>query len=232
MPDWEKLVREQLAGLDLGYQEENEIIAEIVGHLEEAFESFCREGISEQDATRRALAQVADWNDLRRKIYLVRNKEDNMEPRVTRFWLPGLLGFALAMILEAASSRFDSHPLVLSLDRGTPILRFHISWIFALLLVGAIPAHLSRRAGGTLRTSLLSSIFPVMPFAAVFLFAIPTGLVIGHPIAYGIVAQQILYMALGWVLAPGAALLTGGLFVQRFLSGGSRSGHGVNAGVA
>jgi len=232
MPDWQKLVREQLAGLNLGHQEEDEVVAEIVGHLEEAFESFCREGISEQDATRRALAQVADWNALRREIYLARNKEDNMEPRVTRFWLPGLLGFALAMILDVASYRFLSHPLVLSLDRGTPILRFHISWILALLFVGAIAAYLSRRAGGTLRTSLWSSIFPVMPLAVVFLFAIPTGLVIGHPIAYGVVAEKILYMALGWVLAPGAALLTGGLFVQRFLSGGSRSSQGVNAGVA
>jgi len=230
MPDWQKLVREQLAGLNLGHQEEDDVVAELAGHLEEAFESCCREGISEQDATRRALTQVADWNALRRKIYLARNKEDNMEPRVTRFWLPGLLGFALAMVLEAASYRFDSHPLVLSLDRGTPILRFHISWIFALLLVGAMAAYLSRRAGGTLPTALLSSIFPVLPFAAVFLVAIP-GLVVGHPIAYGIVAEKILYMALGWVLAPGAALLTGGLFVQRFLTGGSRSGPRVNAGV-
>ena len=230
MPDWQKLVREQLAGLNLGHLEEDDVVAELAGHLEEAFESCCREGISEQDATRRALTQVADWNALRRKIYLARNKEDNMEPRVTRFWLPGLLGFALAMVLEAASYRFDSHPLVLSLDRGTPILRFHISWIFALLLVGAMAAYLSRRAGGTLPTALLSSIFPVLPFAAVFLVAIP-GLVVGHPIAYGIVAEKILYMALGWVLAPGAALLTGGLFVQRFLTGGSRSGPRVNAGV-
>jgi hypothetical protein len=231
MPDWEKLVREQLRGLDLGCQEENEVNAEIAGHLEEACESFCREGMSEQDATRRALAQVADWNDLRRKIYLARNKEDNMEPRVTRFWLPGLLGFALAMILEVASYRFDSHPLVLSFDRGTPVLRFHITWIFALLLAGAVTAYLSRRAGGTLRTTLLSSIFPVVPFAAVFLVAIPTGLVVGHPIAYGIVVEKILYMALGWVLAPGAALLAGGWLVHQ-LSGGSRSSQGVNAGVA
>src|SRR5258707_14618165 len=79
-----------------------------------------------------------------------------MEPRVTRFWLPGLLGFALAMILEVVSYRFDSHPLVLSLDRGTPILRFHISWIFALLLVGAIAAYLSRRAGRTAEFSVYS----------------------------------------------------------------------------
>lgn len=229
MPDWQKLVREQLAGLNLGHQEEDDVVAELAGHLEEAFESCCREGISEQDATRRALTQVADWNALRRKIYLARNKEDNMEPRVTRFWFPGLLGFALAMVLEAASYRFDSHPLVLSLDRGTPILRFHISWIFALLLVGAMAAYLSRRAGGTLPTALLSSIFPVLPFAAVFLVAIP-GLVVGHPIAYGILAEKILYMALGWVLAPGAALLAGGWLVHQ-LSGGSGSSPRVNAGV-
>ena len=233
MPDWQKVVREQLAGSKAGHQEQEEaaVVAELADHLEETFESFCREGMSEQEATCRALAQVTDWNALRRKIRIARKKEDNMEPRVTRFWLPGLLGFALAMILEVVSYRFDSHPLVLSLDRGTPILRLHTSWIFALLLVGAIAAYLSRRAGGTLRTSLLSSIFPALPFAAVFLVAIP-GLVVGHPIAYGIVAETILYMVLGWVLAPAIALLTGGLFVQRFLSGGSRSSHGVNAGVA
>ena len=187
--------------------------------------------MSEQDAARHALVQVADWNALRRAIYLARNKKDNMEPHVTRFWLPGLLGFALAMILEVASYRFDSHPLVLSLDRGTPVLRFHFSWIFALLLVGAITAYLSRRAGGTLRTTLLSSIFPALPLAAVFLIAIPTGLIIGHPIAYSVVAEQILYMASGWVLLPAFALLAGGGLAQ-FLPGGSAESRGVGTGAA
>jgi len=244
MPDWEKLVREQLADLDLRHREKNDVIAEIAGHLEEAFESFCREGMSEQDATRQALTQVTDWKALRREIYLARNKEDIMEPRVTRFWFPGLLGFALffplSMILESASygrylgRRFwlDSHPLVLSLDRGTPVLTFHISWIVASLLVGAIAAYLSRRAGGTVRTSLLSSTFPVLPFAVVFLVAIPIGLVVGHPIAYGRVTELILYMALGWVLAPAVALLAGGLLVHFLLSRGPSSSRGLDAGVA
>ncbi len=231
MPDWEKLVREQLAGLGLERQEENEVIAELAGHLEEAFESFCREGMSEQDATRRALTEISDWQALRRKIQLARNKEEIMEPRVTRFWLPGLLGFALSIIVEGASYRFDSHPLVLSLDRGTPVLAFHFSWIFALVLVGAIAAYLSRRAGSTMRTALLSSIFPVVPFAVVFLFAIPIGLVVGHAIAYSIVAKQIFNMALGWVLAPAAALLVGGWLVHQ-LSGRRSSRQGANAGHA
>jgi hypothetical protein len=232
MPDWEKLVRERLVGLNLGRQEEDEVIAELAGHLEEAFEAFCREGLSEPDAVRHVLTEGDAWPALRRKICLARTKEDTMEPRVTRFWLPGLLGFALSMIVEGVSYRFDSHPLVLSLGRGTPVLTFHFSWIFALLLVGAIAAYLSRRAGGTVRTSLLSSTFPVLPFAVVFLVATPTGLVVGHPIAYGRVTELILYMALGWVLAPAVALLAGGLLVHFLLSRGPSSSRGLDAGVA
>jgi hypothetical protein len=232
MLDWEKLVREQLAELDLRHQEKNDVIAELAGHLEEAFESLCQKGMSERDAISLALTEVTDWKVLRRKIYLARNKEDLMEPRITRFWLPGLLGFALSMIVERVSYRFDSHPLVLSLGRGTPVLKFHFSWIFALFLVGAIAAYLSRRAGGTLRTSLLSSVFPVVPFAAVFLIAIPTGMVVGHPIAYGSVTELALYMVLGWVLAPAVALLVGALLVHFLVSRGPSSSRGLDAGVA
>jgi hypothetical protein len=244
MPDWETLVREQLEDLDLRHQEKNDVIAELAGHLEEAFESFCRKGMSEQDATHRAFTEVTDWKALRRKIYLARNKEDIMEPRVTQFWFPGVLGFALflplSLILESASYRrylggwfwLDSHPLVLSVDRGTPVLTFHISWIVASLLVGAIAAYLSRRAGGTVRMSLLSSTFPVLPFVVVFLVAIPTGLVVGHPIAYSRVTELILYMALGWVLAPAVALLAGGLLVHFLVSRGPSSSRGLDAGVA
>lgn len=227
MPDWEKLVRERLAYLSLERQDENEVIAELADHLEETFESLCREGMSEQEATLRALAQVADWKGLNRKIYLARHQEEIMEPRVRQFWVPGLLGFSLFLafstIVESTSFGWYlggklwlvSHPLVLSLGRGTPILRFHIELLVLLVVVGAMAAGLSRWEGGTLRTSLLSSVFPSVPFAVVFLIAIPTGLIIVHPISYGVVGQQIVYMALGWVLAPAAALLAGGWLAQQ-----------------
>jgi hypothetical protein len=226
MPDWEKLVQERLAYLSVERQDEAEVIAELADHLEEAFESNCREGMSQHEAALRALAQVADWRDLNRKIYFARHKEEIMEPRVRQFWVPGLLGFslflALSRIVESTSfGRYlggklwlVSHPLVLSLGRGTPILRFHIESLVLLVFVGAMAAGLSRWAGGTVRASLLSSVFPSVPFAVVFLVAIPT-LVIGHPISYGIVGQQIVYMALGWVLAPAAALLAGGSLAQQ-----------------
>ena len=244
MPDWEKLVQERLAQLALDEGERQEVIAELAGHLEEVFESLCRRGISEDEATRRSLAEVADWKILRRKIYLIRHTEDIMEPRVRQFWVPGFLGFAVflafSMIVESASFGWYlagklwlvSHPLVLSLGRGTPILRFHVESLILLIFVGAMAAGISRGAGGTLRTSLLSCVFPAVPFAVVFLIAIPTGLIVGHPIAYRLVAKEIFYMAMGWVLAPAVALLIGGLIAQRFLSGGARSDQSVKAGLA
>jgi hypothetical protein len=245
MPDWEKLVQDQLAGISLRCPEKVEVIAELAGHLEESFESFRQEGFSEQDATRRALLQVADWNVLRRKICVARNKEEIMEPRVRQFWVPGLLGFAFffafSIIMESASFRWylggklwllASHPLVLNLGRGTPILRFHIESLVLLIFVGAMAAGLSKRAGGSVRTSLLSCVFPAVPFAVVFLIAIPAGLIVSQAIPYGLLAREILLMALGWVLGPAVALLIGGLIMQRFLSGGSRPARRVNAGLA
>ena len=107
MPDWEKLVRERLSDMRLELQDENDVIAELADHLEETFESLRRGGMSEHEATRRALAQVADWKGLNRKIYLARHQEEIMEPRVRQFWVPGLLGFSLFLafstIVESTS---------------------------------------------------------------------------------------------------------------------------------
>jgi len=86
MPDWNKVVRERLSDMRLELQDENDVIAELADHLEETFESLHRGGMSEHEATRRALAQVADWKGLNRKIYLARHQEEIMEPRVRQFW--------------------------------------------------------------------------------------------------------------------------------------------------
>src|SRR5260370_2257659 len=91
MPDWQKVVREQLAGSKAGHQEQEEaaVVAELPDHLEETFDSFCREGMSQQEATCRALAQATDWNALRRKIRTARKEDADIQPRVTRSWLLG-----------------------------------------------------------------------------------------------------------------------------------------------
>jgi len=137
-------------------------------------------------------------------------RKDIMTNRVTQLWLPGLLTFALSMISMELAQKFGPAPHILSLDKGTPILMFYTAWLFVLPVAGAIGAYLAKRAGGSRRMMLLSSIFPVLPFAVVFMVAGPVGLAMGH----GLVPAAYLTMTIGWVLAPGVALLAGGFLVQ------------------
>ena len=215
MRDWQKLVRRQLSGLALDFTEKEEIHTELAAHLEESYESLRTKGLPEQAAMQQTLAQVADWQDLRRRIQVARTRKENiMNDRVRQLWLPGLLTFVLSMGLLELVQKFGPRPFVLDLDKGTPVLMFYTSWLLTLPLAGAIGALLSKRAGGSPRILAISSVFPVLPFGVVFLIAIPAGLLIGHSLAHHIVAAAFLTMMFGWVLVPGVALLSGGLLVQ------------------
>src|SRR6267143_1832184 len=196
MPDWQELVRQRLSNLALDAEEKDEVQVELAAHLEESYEVFRAEGLPEYEAVQRTLAQVADWKDLQRKIDSARIGKDTMTNRVTQLWLPGLLTFALSMGLLELVQKFGPRPIILNLDKGTPVLMFYTSWLL------------------------------ILPFAVVFLIAIPVGLVIGHNLAHHIVTAAFFTMGLGWVLAPGATLFAGGLLVQFLFS--RRSGlHGV-----
>jgi hypothetical protein len=215
MPDWQKLVRRRLSGLAVDFTEREEIHTELAAHLEESYESLRTKGLPEQAAMQQTLAQVADWQDLRRRIQVARTRKENiMNDRVRQLWLPGLLTFVLSMGLLELVQKFGPRPFVLDLDKGTPVLMFYTSWLLTLPLAGAIGALLSKRAGGSPKILAISSVFPVLPFGVVFLIAIPAGLLIGHSLAHHIVAAAFLTMMFGWVLVPGLALLSGGLLVQ------------------
>lgn len=218
MPDWQKLVRWRLSNLALDAVEKDEVQVELAAHLEESYESLRTKGLPEQAAMQQTLAQVADWQDLRRRIQTARTKENTMNDRVRQLWLPGLFTFALSIGLQELVQKFGPKPHIVSLDKGTPMLVFCTAWLLILPLAGALGTYLSKRAGGSVRMALASSIFPVLPFAVVFLIATPIGLVIGHSLAHRIVTAAFFTMALGWVVAPAAALLTGGLLAEFFLS--------------
>jgi hypothetical protein len=213
MPDWQEFVRQRLSGLALDADEKSEVQAELAAHLEESYESLRREGLLEQEAIHRTLSQVENWHDLERKVHLARIRKDTMTNRVTQLWLPGLLTFALSMILLEVAQKFGPAPLILSLDHP-PVLMFYGRWLVTLPLAGAMGAYLSKRAGGSLRMVLASSLFPVLPFVVVFLIGIPAGLAMGH----GLVPAAYLTLGIQWVLLPGAALSVGGLLVQLFAS--------------
>ncbi|PYU50782.1 MAG: hypothetical protein DMG48_12780 [Acidobacteria bacterium] len=228
MPDWQELVRKRLSGLKLGSAEREEVHAELAVHLEESYESLRTKGLPEQAAMQQTLAQVADWQDLRREIQIARTvKENLMNDRVRQLWLPGLLTFALSMGLLELVQKFGARPIVLDLDKGTPVLMFYTPWLLALPLAGALGAYLSKRAGGSARIVLASSIFPVLPFGVVFMIAGPVGLVISHSLAHHIVTAAFFSMSVGWVLAPGIALLVGGFLMQLLISRRS-STHGIS----
>ncbi len=215
MPDWQELVRQRLSGLALDAADRDEVHAELAAHLEESYGSLRTKGLPEEAAMQQTLAQVADWDDLQRRIHSARMGKDTMTNRVKQFWLPGLLTFTLSMGLLELVQKFFPQPFILNLDHP-PVLLFYVPWLLTLPLAGAIGACLSKRAGGSRRMTLLSSMFPVLPLAAVFLIAIPVGLVLSHTLSHGIVAAAFLTLGIAWVAVPGLILLVGG-FLTKFL---------------
>src|SRR6266700_4523969 len=215
MPDWEAFVSSQLTDLALAAEERADVIAELATHLEEGYEKLRAQGISGEDAVKQTVEQVSDWNDLQRRIHFAKTGKDTMTNRVKQFWLPGLLTFTLSMGLLELVQKFLPQPFILHLDHP-PVLLFYVPWLLTLPLAGALGACLSKRAGGSRRMTLLSSVFPVLPFAAVFLIAIPVGLALSHTLSHGIVAAAFLTLGIAWVAVPGLILLGGG-FLTKFL---------------
>ncbi len=68
MPDWRRLVRERLPALHVPPERESEIVTELALQLEQAYADAVAGGAGEEEALRRALAQLGDWNKLGRGI--------------------------------------------------------------------------------------------------------------------------------------------------------------------
>jgi hypothetical protein len=223
MPDWRKLVGEHLAALALDPQEREEVIEELAAHFDETFADLRRRGLTEENATSRCLDEVRDWDSLRKNLQTARRKENVMSNRVTQLWLPGLVTFALSVGLLALTEIFGPKPWLLKYPSGgawgqPPMAVVYIPWLLALPLVGAAGAFLSHRAGGSRRAIFSSIIFPVVPFLAAMVVVLPVSLAFDHFIAHNIAPMAIFMALLGLVLAPGVALLAGGLPAQLFFS--------------
>src|SRR5690242_21815282 len=69
MPDWKKIVREKLGTLPLTNGRRDEVIEELAQQLESAYEEALAQGINEQEAMRRSLAQFKDWEKFRNELF-------------------------------------------------------------------------------------------------------------------------------------------------------------------
>ncbi len=214
-------MRRELAGLVLEPQERTEIVAELASHLDEVFDGLLRKGVAEEEALRRTLSQAGSWQNLRRNIQAARSEENTMTNRVRQFWLPGLLTLSLSMVLLMVIQFIGPKPLVVGTHGWrlmAPLAVIYVPWLLSLLPIGAMGAYLAGRSGASRRTMVLSIVFPVLPYLALFIIAFPVSLILDDHVAHNIMLSALFIGLIAWVLLPGLALLAGGLPVQIFMS--------------
>lgn len=212
MPNWHELVQQRLFSLTLDTAERDEIHAELAGHLEESYEEFCTQGLPQREAVERTLMQVADWQDLQRKILTARRRKQPMQKRTHQLWIPGLLTMILSTIFLITLQKLGFQPHLVG--SGPNGILFYGPWLASLPFFGALGACLSARRGGSLGTALLASVFPALALTVVFLLMFPIDVVvervIKRPVDFGTVASALLGDGIDWILIPGVALLLGG----------------------
>lgn len=216
MPNWLEIVRQRLSELELDALEKEEVHAEFASHLEESYEMLCKQGLVESEAARRTLEQVSDWQELRREVSAAKRREHPMKKRLQQLWIPGFLTLILSMLFLMLLQKAGFRPRIAG--SGPSTILFYVPWLAVLPFIGALGAYLSSRSGGTRGTMMLASIFPALSLLAAFLLMFPIGMVVeratGNHVDFGIVAAALLSSWIGWIVAPGCALILGGLVVS------------------
>jgi len=221
MPDWQDRVRRELAGAVLEAAEREEVSAELAAHLEEACQALLAQGFSEESAARRALAEVGDWHALGANIAAAK-REGKMKDGWKWLVLPGLTATLVAGALEMLFRALGARPLTVYAS-GVPVFLVCLPWLASLPLAGALGAYLSQRAGAERRWWLVSSVFPILPFLAAVLLALPVSLLLDPHLTRHLTPAAVLACALLAILLCGLALLAGGLAAGTALSRRSAS---------
>jgi len=222
MPDWQQHVRERLGALGIGPEREEEVVSELAGHFEDAYEGCLERSTRPEQAFACAFSEVSNWSRLSREIRRA-TEEDPMNERTKSLWLPGMVTLLFSSVLLMYITRFGPLPVFVWIDPRVPLL-LYVPWLVTLPVFGAVGAYWSRRAGGHMRERMIAGIFPVLMLAAAFGMILPIALIFeGH----GWRVMQMKAMAiflLGWVMIPGAALLLGALpFLRNHANGTSPS---------
>jgi hypothetical protein len=213
MPDWNAEVRKNLRNLGLTPQQQEEVIAELAGHLQDHYEQLRAQGVSESEALERSLQQASGWRQMSRRIRNAKHEEDGMNYRTRALWLPGLAALAAASVFLMVLQLAGVQPKIWWKDGGAVVL--HFPWLMLLPLCGAGGAYLSLRAGGRRVARLAAGLFPALMMLAVFCVMLPAGLFVDLLVGrngYAFILRHPVYFVLtilNWTVLPGLALLVG-----------------------
>jgi hypothetical protein len=210
MRDWELLVRDRLAAQRKKSALEPEVVHELAQHLEDVCEAGLQHGFSEEESSRRAWAEVPNWNRLARKIYFAREGKEMRKHRIKTLWFPGLVMMTVAMGLLNAAMRAGFQPRIVWLTHGVSIL-FYVPWLAILPVVGALAAYWSRSQGGSVGARLTAALFTVVTMATIFILVMPVVVLVDRHVPWSTFTIAWTASMVGWVLVPGVALLLGAL---------------------
>lgn len=209
MHDWRNLVQRRLGAMGVSGAQQSEIVAELAGYLEDLYEHQRAQGACESEAIERALKEVKDGRRLGRRIRKAR--EEFMNERTRKFWLPAFASVAAACALVAVTAQLSYKPHIILLRSSTATLVYPL-WLLGQPLLGALGAYFSRRAGGNRLTRLTAGLFPsIVMFAVICIVALAQGLSLGGG-DFGRLDFAMLVRALmGVIVIPSAAMLIGAM---------------------
>jgi hypothetical protein len=208
--DWSALVHRHLESVRVDERRRREISAELAAHLEDAYDAALRSGCTEAEAIARAMERVPDWSSL--AVAVERSAEE--DSTVTRQAITVLVPGTTMTLAAATGLAFVVYwtPPALWLDPRWQVhaLAGGMAFLYYLLL-GAIGAAWSRRAGGSHAERLAAGVFPLVLHVSI------AGPVVGADMLYALsrgaggvhLGINLINMILIWLVAPGTALLLG-----------------------
>jgi hypothetical protein len=152
-------------------------------------------------------------------LWVAASEMNHFSQRTKRFWLPGLSTMIAASLLLFVAdivydwSRFFTQmglrPQYLLQADSAPGRIFYGWWLLANFLCGALGAFLSRRAGGTRTTRVVTGAMPAMTMFGLCAVVVPITFLITRQAAPSLHPADVGWALCVWVVAPAIALLLG-----------------------
>jgi hypothetical protein len=214
MPDWKRIVSENMSALNLPSGAREEVIAELAVHMEETYERAHSRGLSETAALEATLQELGlqetnDWRALAADIARAQSEEGPMNARTKSLWLPALASlFASSLFLLVLTEMSMQPKLLVRLHSGAAQWLYAV-WLIGQIAFGALGAFLSRRVGGSRMARVVAGTFPAIVMLASCVIVIPVSALMQHNDFIFHNPGRLWWGAFLWAVAPAVTLLLG-----------------------